>query len=50
VLNIERLTKITDQSGSTEFTYNALGQVITDKSTLGTKVYTTSYLACCLFH
>jgi hypothetical protein len=32
----------------TEFTYNALGQVITDKRTLGTKVYTTSYL--CLQH
>jgi RHS repeat-associated protein len=41
---IGRLTKITDQSGSTEFTYNALGQVITDKRTIATKVYTTSYL------
>jgi RHS repeat-associated protein len=41
---IGRLTKITDQSGTTEFTYNALGQVITDKRTIATKVYTTSYL------
>jgi RHS repeat-associated protein len=41
---VGRLTKIADQSGTTEFTYNALGQVITDKRTLGTKVYTTGYL------
>jgi RHS repeat-associated protein len=41
---VGRLTKITDQSGTTEFTYNALGQVVTDKRTIGTKIYTTSYL------
>ena len=38
------LTSITDQSGSTTFTYNALGQVITDKRVIATKTYTVSYL------
>ena len=41
---VGRLTKITDQSGCTEFTYNALGLIITDKRTIATKVYTTCYL------
>ena len=39
-----RLTSITDQSGSTTFTYNALGQIVTDKRVIATKAYTTSYL------
>jgi YD repeat-containing protein len=39
-----RLTKIVDQSGASEFTYNALGQIITDKRTIGAKAYTTAYL------
>ena len=39
-----RLTSITDQSGSTTFTYNALGQIVTDKRVIATKTYTTSYL------
>ncbi len=39
-----RLTKVQDQSGTTEFTYNALGQITADKRTIGTKIYTTSYL------
>ena len=30
-----RLTKLQDQSGTTEFVYNALGQIITDKRTIG---------------
>jgi RHS repeat-associated protein len=38
------LTSITDQSGSTSFTYNALGQIITDKRVIAAKTYTTSYL------
>lgn len=38
------LTSITDQSGSTTYTYNALGQVIADKRVIATKTYTTSYL------
>jgi RHS repeat-associated protein len=38
-----KLAKIVDQSGSTEFTYNNLGQITTDKRTVGTKIYTTSY-------
>jgi YD repeat-containing protein len=39
-----RLTSITDQSGSTTFTYNALGQIVTDKRVIATKTYTTAYL------
>ena len=39
-----RLTKITDQSGSTSFVYNALGQIITDTRVIATKTYITSYL------
>lgn len=38
------MTKIADQSGSTTYTYNALGQIITDKRVIATKTYTTSYL------
>jgi YD repeat-containing protein len=38
------LTSISDQSGSTTYTYNALGQIITDKRVIATKTYTTSYL------
>ncbi|MDE2384366.1 MAG: RHS repeat protein [Alphaproteobacteria bacterium] len=38
-----RLTSITDQSGSTTYTYNALGQVVTDKRVIAAKTYTTSY-------
>jgi YD repeat-containing protein len=39
-----RLTSITDGSGSTTFTYNALGQIVTDKRVIAAKTYTTSYL------
>jgi YD repeat-containing protein len=38
-----RLTKITDQSGTTEFVYDQLGRVTSDKRTIEGKVYTTSY-------
>jgi YD repeat-containing protein len=38
------LTSITDQSGSTTYTYNALGQIITDKRVIATKTYTVNYL------
>ena len=38
------LTSITDQSGSTTYTYNALGQIITDKRVIASKTYTTGYL------
>ena len=38
-----RLTSITDQSGKTTYTYNALGQIVTDKRVIAGKTYTTSY-------
>ena len=38
-----RLTKMQDQSGTTEFVYDALGRVITDKRTIAGKIYTTAY-------
>jgi RHS repeat-associated protein len=37
------ITKITDQSGTTEFVYDQLGRIKTDKRTIAGKVYTTSY-------
>jgi RHS repeat-associated protein len=37
------LTSITDQSGSTSYVYNALGQVITDTRVIGGKTYVTAY-------
>jgi RHS repeat-associated protein len=39
-----RLTKIVDQSGSTSFTYNVLGQVLSKVTVIGTKTYTTSFV------
>jgi YD repeat-containing protein len=39
-----RLTRIADQSGSTAYVYNALGQIITDTRVIGTQTYVTSYL------
>ena len=39
-----KLTRIADQSGSTAYVYNALGQVITDTRVIATKTYVTSYL------
>jgi YD repeat-containing protein len=39
-----RLTKIVDGSGSTAFTYNVLGQIISKVSVIGAKTYTTSYV------
>ena len=41
---IGRLTKITDQSGTTEFVYNALGQITLDKRTIAGMVYSTAYV------
>jgi RHS repeat-associated protein len=38
------LTRIADQSGSTAFVYNALGQIITDTRVIAAKTYVTSYL------
>lgn len=40
---IGRLTSFTDKSGSTAFTYNARGDILTDRRTIEGKVYTTSY-------
>ncbi len=40
---IGRLTSFKDNSGSTEFTYNARGDILTDKRTIDHKDYTTSY-------
>jgi RHS repeat-associated protein len=39
-----RLTRIADQSGSTAYVYNALGQIITDTRVIGTQTYVTGYL------
>ncbi len=39
-----KLTRIADQSGSTAYVYNALGQIITDTRVIATKTYVTSYL------
>lgn len=38
-----RLTKIEDASGSTEYTFDKYGNTVTDKRTIGTTVYTTTY-------
>jgi YD repeat-containing protein len=38
-----RLTKVQDQSGTTEFVYDALGRVISDKRTIEGKSYITLY-------
>jgi len=40
---IGRLTSFKDNSGSTEFTYNARGDILTDKRTIDNKTYDTSY-------
>jgi len=40
---IGHLSSITDQSGETEFTYNARGDVLTDARTINGRCYTTSY-------
>jgi RHS repeat-associated protein len=40
---IGHLTGITDQSGTTAFTYNEQGDVLTDASTVNGKTYQTSY-------
>ena len=40
---IGRLTSFTDHSGSTVFTYNARGDILTDKRTIDDKTYTVSY-------
>ena len=39
-----RLTKIVDGSGSTSFTYNVLGQILSKVTVIGTKTYTTSFV------
>jgi YD repeat-containing protein len=39
-----RLTSMIDQSGSTSFVYNALGQIITDTRVIAAKTYITRYL------
>ena len=39
-----RLTRLVDQSGSTAYVYNALGQIITDTRVIAAKTYVTSYL------
>jgi len=38
-----RLTKIADESGTTSWKYNALGQIITDTRVIGANTYVTSY-------
>ena len=38
-----RLTKITDQSGTTSYTYNALGQITRDSRVTAAKTYNTLY-------
>jgi YD repeat-containing protein len=38
-----KLTKITDQSGSTAYVYNALGQIMTDTRVIAARTYVTSY-------
>jgi len=41
--SIGHLTKITDESGKTEFTYDFRGNVVKKVQTIGTKVLTTQY-------
>ena len=40
---VGRLTKVTDQSGSTSFVYNALGQIVTDSRAVGSNIYAATY-------
>ena len=43
VAHIGQLTKITDESGQTLFTYNGFGELTSAASTIGSRTYTTSY-------
>ena len=42
-LGVGRLTKVEDQSGSSEFKYDARGNVLTETRTIGSSVYTVAY-------